>query len=190
MTKPEIVTKERRLKAVNPRKTSRFKVLLLVSLSILFVSFAISAAQVSFASASSEITTTTTTYSSTSPPSLLTGCGSLLSACYPLKSSVVQWSVNFGSSPSTSHFTLTVQASGSSAPILKSVQVSTWMTFDGAKYWTSSFSLSYLLLQTSASKTFTVPFVNGGEYVFYATFTSNGKVVAQQIVDPKIEPNW
>ncbi len=54
-------------------------------------------------------------------------------------------------------------------------------------------TLSYAKGQTSASTTFTVPFKTGGDYTFYSTFVSasNGNVnVAQQVVDPKIEPQW
>jgi hypothetical protein len=179
-------------KVTRKRISNRWKRALVLSVAfVLLVSLAVSSAHVSFASSSQGVTTTTTSYATTSSSQGLLSCGSLLSTCYPLQSSVVQWSVQFGSSAQSSYFTMKVQASGSNAAVIpKSVQVSAWMTYNGAKYWSSTFTLRYILLQTSASTSFHVPFVSGGEYVFYATFTSSGKVVAQQIVDPKIEPEF
>jgi hypothetical protein len=176
-------------KKSNVGKYVRASVLIVAS--ILIISLAISSAHVSFASGPQGVTTTTTSYAKTTTSPNLLSCGSLLSTCYPLQSSVVQWTVVFGTSAQSSYFEMKVQASGSNAAVIpKTVQVTAWMTYNGSKYWTNSFALSYLLLQTSASVSFHVPFVAGGEYVFYATFTSSGKVVAQQIVDPKIEPVW
>jgi hypothetical protein len=172
------------------KKMRRVRAAVLVMATLMFVSLAISTSH-AFATSSQQVTTTTTTYSSTSTSSGLLSCGSLLSTCYPLQSSVVQWAVVFGSSAQNSYFTMEVQASGTGAAVIpKSVQVNAWMTYNGTEYWKTSFTLNYILLQKSASESFHVPFVSGGEYVFYATFTSSGKVVAQQIVDPKIEPEW
>lgn len=171
-------------------KAGQTKSIVLIVASLMLISLAITGAHATFASGPQGVTTTTSTYQSTTSANLLS-CGSLISTCYPLQSSVVQWSVVFGSSAQTSYFAMKIQASGTDAAVLpKSVQVTVWMTFNGSQYWSSSFTLSYILLQTSASYSFHTPFVGAGEYVFYATFTSSGKVVAQQIVDPKIEPEY
>jgi hypothetical protein len=171
-------------------KAARARGIVLIVSSLMLVSLALGA-HISFASTTQDVTTTTSTNTSTTQANLLVGCGSLLSSCYPLQSSVVQWSVTFGSSAKTSYFGMELQAKGSNLAVLpKSVQVSAWMTYNGTEYWSNTYTLSYILLQTSASTSFHVPFAGGGEYVFYATFTSSGKVVAQQIVDPKIEPEF
>jgi hypothetical protein len=44
--------------------------------------------------------------------------------------------------------------------------------------------------QSFATLTFNAPFKAGGEYIFYANFISGKIIVAQQIVDPKIEPQF
>ncbi len=128
---------------------------------------------------STTVTQTSTTYTSSTNP---------------LQSSVISWNVNWGKSAATSYFTIQVNATGNYAQTApQKVLVNAKMTLNGTAYWTGSMTLSYAKGQTSASTTFTVPFKTGGDYTFYSTFVSasNGNVnVAQQVVDPKIEPQW
>jgi hypothetical protein len=119
------------------------------------------------------------------------GLGSVVSVAdqtYPLQSSVA-WSLVWVTTPSNSHFDMTVAAFASNASVIPNhVAVSYWLTYDGSKYYNHGCSLNYANGRTYDSCSFTVPFKGDGEYVFYATFKDNkGNVVSQSIVDPFIK---
>jgi hypothetical protein len=113
------------------------------------------------------------------------------SPVYPLQSSVETWIFNKGTNIQTSSFTIAVGLVGTDpARIPKQIQVIAWITHNGVQYWETSLSIDMWGNQETATLIYSAPFDGGGEYVFYATFVSGGVVVAQQVVDPKIEPEY
>ena len=110
---------------------------------------------------------------------------------YPMQSGI-QYSFIQGTQATNSYFDMTVSAWASSSSVIPShVAVNYWVTVNGTIYYNHGCSLNYNPGQLSNSCSFTVPFKGNGDYWFYATFQDNsGKVVAQAIVDPLIEPEW
>lgn len=110
---------------------------------------------------------------------------------YPMQSSL-QWTFVQGTTPANSYFEITVAAFGSNPSLIPSqVYVSFWITYNGMLYYNHACLLNYNSGQTSASCSFNAPFIGNGDYTFYATFfNSAGHVVAQNITDPRIDPDW
>ncbi len=77
----------------------------------------------------------------------------------------------------------------SQSTMMRSSNFSQSMTMSST-YFNQACAMHFAAGNTSSTCALTAPFNGGGEYVFYATFKSNGIVLAQQIVDPTIEPEW
>jgi hypothetical protein len=116
-------------------------------------------------------------------------------ASYPLQSSV-SWNFVQGTNAGNSYFNMQVTVSGTNAPSHVAMNMGLFfIPLDANANWTNVWnhgaSLNYNTGVTSQSVSFTIPFKGAGEYLFVANFQNNaGQMVAQSIVDPKIEPEF
>ena len=112
----------------------------------------------------------------------------------PLSSSLT-WNFVQGTNAGNSYFTMEVTVYGNSPPSHVALTYSLYYMPEGATTFKDvqnhGASLNYGNGVTSQSVSFTIPFKGPGTYIYVANFKDNsGKMVAQSIVDPKIEPLW
>jgi hypothetical protein len=116
-------------------------------------------------------------------------------ASLPLQSSLT-WNFVQGTNAGNSYFNMELTVWGDNAPNHVALTYSLYYIPTGSNAnWTDvqnhGASLNYGNGVTSQSVSFTIPFKGSGEYLFVSTFENNaGQLVAQTIVDPKIEPEY
>jgi hypothetical protein len=117
---------------------------------------------------------------------------------FPLQSSVLSWTL-VADKPTGDgtirggHIIIIVGATAADiASIPKNVIVKSWVTFgpNGKVIYRNDCPLHFAPGSLTATCTIKANFKGAGEYTFYANYLSDGKLVAQQIVDPKIEPEF